>query len=212
MAAARQICGALRAIFLVGRTADATMNGRGSAGGTKMIYQLGERRVRAEGEYYVADSAMVIGAVLLKANASVWFNAVVRGDNELITIGENSNVQDGSVLHSDPGSPLVIGSYVTIGHKVMLHGCTIGDNTLIGINAVVLNGAKIGRNCLIGANALITEGKEIPDNSMVMGAPGKVVRDLTLQQIEGLRMSALHYVENARRFKRDLRAQPSVSA
>lgn len=212
MAAARQICGALRAIFLVARTADATMRGRGSAGGTKMIYQLGERRVRAEGEYYVADSAMVIGAVLLKANASVWFNAVVRGDNELITIGENSNVQDGSVLHSDPGSPLVIGSYVTIGHKVMLHGCTIGDNTLIGINAVVLNGAKIGRNCLIGANALITEGKEIPDNSMVMGAPGKVVRELTLQQIEGLRMSALHYVENARRFKRDLRAQPSVSA
>jgi len=175
-----------------------------------MIYQLGERQVRAEGDYFVAESAMVIGAVLLRNNASVWFNAVIRGDNDLITIGENSNVQDGSVLHSDPGSPLVIGSYVTIGHKVMLHGCTIGDNTLIGINAVVLNGARIGRNCLIGANALITEGKEIPDNSMVLGAPGKVVRELTQQQIDGLRMSALHYVENARRFKRDLKPQPSA--
>jgi carbonic anhydrase/acetyltransferase-like protein (isoleucine patch superfamily) len=178
--------------------------------GEAMIYQLGERQVRAEGDYFVADSAMVIGAVLLRNNASVWFNAVIRGDNDLITVGENSNVQDGSVLHSDPGSPLVIGSYVTIGHKVMLHGCTIGDNTLIGINAVVLNGARIGRNCLIGANALITEGKEIPDNSMVLGAPGKVVRELTQQQIDGLRMSALHYVENARRFKRDLKPQPSA--
>ncbi len=175
-----------------------------------MIYQLGERRVRAEGDYYVADSAVVIGAVLLKSNASVWFNAVLRGDNELITVGENSNVQDGSVLHTDPGCPLVIGSHVTIGHKVMLHGCTIGDNSLVGINSVILNGATIGQNCLIGANALITEGKHIPDNSMVLGAPGKVVRELTPQQIEGLRMSALHYVENARRFKRDLQPQTSV--
>jgi carbonic anhydrase/acetyltransferase-like protein (isoleucine patch superfamily) len=176
-----------------------------------MIYQLGEHRVRAEGEYFIADSAVVIGNVLLRRNASVWFNAVIRGDNELITIGEDSNVQDGSVLHTDPGSPIVIGTCVTIGHKVMLHGCTIGDNSLIGINSVVLNGAKIGRNCLIGANALITEGKEIPDNSMVMGAPGKVVRELTPQQIEGLRRSALHYVENARRFKRDLRPQLAVN-
>ena len=175
-----------------------------------MIYQLGERRVRAEGEYFVAESAAVIGNVLLRTNASIWFNAVIRGDNELITIGENSNVQDGSVLHTDPGSPIVIGSHVTIGHKVMLHGCTIGDNSLVGINSVVLNGAKIGRNCLIGANALITEGKVIPDNSMVMGSPGKVVRELTPQQIEGLRMSALHYVENARRFKRDLQPQLTV--
>jgi len=175
-----------------------------------MIYQLGERRVRAEGEYFIAESAVVIGNVLLLANASVWFNAVIRGDNELITIGENSNVQDGSVLHTDPGSPIVIGSHVTIGHKVMLHGCTIGDNSLIGINAVVLNGAKIGRNCLIGANALITEGKEIPDNSMVLGAPGKVVRELSAEQIEGSRRAALHYVENARRFKRDLQPQLAV--
>jgi carbonic anhydrase/acetyltransferase-like protein (isoleucine patch superfamily) len=188
------------------RQCDATR----SAGGEEMIYQLGERRVRAEGEYFIAESAMVIGNVLLKVNASVWFNAVIRGDNELITIGENSNVQDGSVLHTDPGSPIVIGSHVTVGHKVMLHGCTIGDNSLIGINSVVLNGAKIGRNCLIGANALITEGKEIPDNSMVLGAPGKVVRELTEQQIQGLRMSALHYVENARRFTRDLQPQLAV--
>jgi carbonic anhydrase/acetyltransferase-like protein (isoleucine patch superfamily) len=172
-----------------------------------MIYQLDEWQVRTEGEHFVANSAVVIGNVLLRANASVWFNAVIRGDNELITIGENSNVQDGAVLHTDPGSPLVIGSHVTIGHKAMLHGCTIGDNSLVGINAVVLNGAKIGRNCLIGANALVTEGKEIPDNSMVLGSPGKVVRELTPEQIAGLRKSALHYVENARRFRTGLRPQ-----
>ncbi len=176
-----------------------------------MIYRLGERAVRAEGDYFVAESAIVIGAVLLKSNASVWFNVVIRGDNELITIGENSNVQDGSVLHTDPGFPLTIGDHVTVGHKVMLHGCTIGPNTLIGINAVVLNGARIGRNCLIGANALITEGKEIPDNSMVMGSPGKVVRELTPEQVASLRASALGYVANARRFKRDLAAQTDVA-
>ena len=177
-----------------------------------MIFQLGERRVRAEREYFVAESAVVIGNVLLGPNASVWFNAVIRGDNELITIGENSNVQDGSVLHTDPGWPLVIGSHVTIGHKAMLHGCTIGDNSLVGINAVVLNGAKIGRNCLIGANALVTEKKEIPDNSMVLGSPGRVVRELTPEEIEGLRKSALHYVENARRFRSALQPQADVQA
>lgn len=177
-----------------------------------MIYELGERQVRAEGEYFIAESAVVIGAVLLKNNASIWFNAVVRGDNELITIGENSNVQDGAVLHTDHlGDPLVIGSDVTIGHNAMLHGCSIGDNSLIGINAVVLSGARIGRNCLIGANALITEGKEIPDGSMVLGSPGKVVRALTQQQIDGLRMSALHYVENGRRFRRELKPQLRVA-
>jgi carbonic anhydrase/acetyltransferase-like protein (isoleucine patch superfamily) len=177
-----------------------------------MIYQLGERRVRAEGEYWVADSAVVLGAVLLKANASVWFNAVIRGDNELITVGENSNIQDGSVLHTDPGSPVVIGKDVTIGHKVMLHGCTIGDGSLIGINAVILNGAKIGRGCLIGANALITEGKGIPDHSVVMGSPGKIVREMTAEQAAALRHSAMHYVENWRRFKRDLKPQTTVGA
>lgn len=172
-----------------------------------MLLQLDDRRVRAEGDYWVADSAMVIGSVLLRNNASVWFNAVLRGDNDLITIGENSNVQDGSVLHTDPGCPIVIGANVTIGHKVMLHGCEIGDNSLIGINAVVLNRAKIGRNCLIGANALITEGKEIPDNSMVLGAPGKVVRQLTEAEIAGLRMGAVHYVANAQRYRAGLAAQ-----
>ncbi len=172
-----------------------------------MLYQLDDRRVQAEGEYYVADNAQVMGSVLLKRNASVWFNAVVRGDNDLITIGENSNVQDGAVLHTDPGCPLRIGSNVTIGHKVMLHGCTIGDNTLIGINAVILNRAHIGANCLIGANALITEGKMIPDNSMVMGSPGKVVRQLTEQEVAGLRLSALGYVANAKRFAAGLQVQ-----
>lgn len=176
-----------------------------------MLYQLDDRRVLAEDdEYWVADSAMVMGSVLLKKGASVWFNAVLRGDTELITVGENSNVQDGSVLHTDPGCPLVIGRDVTVGHKVMLHGCTIGDNSLIGINAVVLNRVKIGRNCIIGANALITEGKEIPDNSMVMGSPGKVVRQLTEQEIAGLTASAAHYRENAMRFRKGLKIQAAA--
>ena len=173
-----------------------------------MLLQLDDRRVRAEDEnYWVADSAMVMGSVLLRTGASVWFNAVLRGDNDLITVGEYSNIQDGSVLHTDPGCPLEIGAFVTVGHKVMLHGCRIGDNSLIGINSVVLNNAKIGRNCLIGANALITEGKEIPDNSMVMGAPGKVVKTLTDQQVAGLKASAAHYWENAQRFMKGLSVQ-----
>jgi carbonic anhydrase/acetyltransferase-like protein (isoleucine patch superfamily) len=175
-----------------------------------VLLQLEDRRVRARGDYWVADNAVVLGSVLLEHNASVWFNAVLRGDTELITVGENSNVQDGAVLHTDPGCPLLIGRDVTIGHKVMLHGCEIGDNSLIGINAVVLNRAKIGRNCLIGANALITEGKEIPDNSMVLGAPGKVVRQLTANEIAGLAMSARHYVENARRYRAGLRPQEAA--
>ncbi|MEM7100398.1 MAG: gamma carbonic anhydrase family protein [Pseudomonadota bacterium] len=172
-----------------------------------MIYQLGDLKVQTEGNYWVAESASVIGNVLLKEGANVWFNAVLRGDNDLITVGEGSNVQDGSVLHTDPGFPLVIGKNVTVGHKVMLHGCTIGDGSLVGINSVILNGAKIGRNCLIGANSLIGEGKEIPDNSMVLGSPGKVVRTLTDEQAKGFQMGAAHYVENARRFARDLRPQ-----
>lgn len=176
-----------------------------------MIYELDGARVRVEGDYWIAESASVIGNVLLKPNASVWFGAVIRGDNELITIGENSNVQDLSVLHTDPGSPLTIGSHCTIGHKVMLHGCTIGDNTLVGINAVILNGARIGRNCLIGAGALITEGKEIPDGSLVVGSPGKVARVLTPEQIAGLTRSALHYVENWQRYRRSLRPQDDVA-
>jgi carbonic anhydrase/acetyltransferase-like protein (isoleucine patch superfamily) len=177
-----------------------------------MLYELDGTAVKAEGEYWVADSAVVVGNVLLKQNASVWYNAVIRGDNDLITIGEGSNVQDGSVLHTDPGFPLTIGPHVTIGHKVMLHGCDIGEGSLIGINAVVLNGAKIGKNCIIGANALITEGKVIPDNSMVMGSPGKVVKTLTDEQAAGIRLGAAHYVENARRFKAGVKAQDAAQA
>ena len=169
-----------------------------------MIYQLEERIPELADEYWIADSAIVIGSVRLLLNASVWFNAVIRGDNDIITIGENSNIQDGAVLHTDGGFPLTVGKNVTVGHKAMLHGCSIGDNTLIGINSVVLNGACIGNNCLIGANALIPEGKVIPDGSLVMGSPGKVVRELSSQQIKGVEMSALHYVDNARRYKSGL--------
>jgi carbonic anhydrase/acetyltransferase-like protein (isoleucine patch superfamily) len=175
-----------------------------------MLYRLKDDRVRAEGDYFVAPSASVIGKVLLSADVSVWWGAVVRGDGEPITIGEGTNVQDNVVLHTDDGYPLVIGAFVTVGHKAVLHGCTVGDNTLIGINAVVLSGAKIGRNCLIGSNALVTEGKEIPDNSMVLGSPGKVVRELTPAQVAGNRRSALHYIENFKRFKRELGDQAEV--
>ena len=174
-----------------------------------MIYSLGENRVDIRGtDYFVADNVTVIGLVALENNASVWFNAVIRGDNELITVGENSNIQDGAVLHTDPGVPLNIGKNVTVGHNVMLHGCTIGDNSLIGINSVILNGAKIGKNCLIGANSLIPEGKEIPDGSLVMGSPGKVIRTLSAQQQEALILSADTYVKNFKRFKKELQLDP----
>jgi carbonic anhydrase/acetyltransferase-like protein (isoleucine patch superfamily) len=156
-------------------------------------------------EYWIAPNAVVIGQVVLKQNASIWWGVTVRADNDRIVIGEDSNVQDGSVLHADFGSPLTIGAGVTVGHMAMLHGCEVGDNSLIGIGAVVLNGAKIGRNCLIGAKTLIPEGKEIPDNSLVMGAPGKVVRELAPDRIETLRLSAQGYVENWKRYVRDLR-------
>ena len=170
-----------------------------------MIYNLADRKLEILGDnYFIADSASVIGSVVMHQNASIWFGAVLRGDNDVITIGENSNVQDLSVLHVDPGFPLTIGKNVTVGHKVMLHGCEIGDNSLVGINSVSLNGAKIGKNCLIGANSLISENKVIPDGSLVMGSPGKVVKQLTEDQMKGLEMSALHYVENFKRYKRDL--------
>ena len=172
-----------------------------------MLYQLDDLQVQAVGDYWVADNAVVLGNVLLCQDASVWFNAVLRGDTELITVGEGSNVQDGSVLHTDLGYPINIRAHVTIGHKVMLHGCDIGEGSLVGINSVVLNGAKIGKNCIIGANALITEGKVIPDNSMVMGSPGKVVKTLSEEQGALIRMGAKHYVENARRFRDGLAPQ-----
>jgi carbonic anhydrase/acetyltransferase-like protein (isoleucine patch superfamily) len=174
-----------------------------------MLYTLGNTAVDIKGkDYFVAENATVIGNVALENNASVWFNAVVRGDNALITIGENSNIQDCSVLHSDDGIPLTIGKNVTVGHKVMLHGCTIGDNSLIGINAVILNNAKIGKNCLIGANTLIPEGKVIPDGSLVMGSPGKVVRELSEEQQAMLLLSAESYVKNFKRFKLELKKDP----
>jgi carbonic anhydrase/acetyltransferase-like protein (isoleucine patch superfamily) len=172
-----------------------------------MRYALGERRIETRGDFFIAESACVIGSVILEHNASIWFNAVVRGDCDVITIGEGSNVQDGSVLHADVGVPLTIGRHVTVGHKVMLHGCSIGDHSLIGINAVILNGAKIGRYCIIGANALVPEGREIPDFSVVMGSPGKVVKEVSEAQKAMLEMSAHHYVENFKRFQRELRRE-----
>lgn len=168
------------------------------------IYELDGVRPEADPESWVADSAVVLGRVKLLKGASVWFGATLRGDNDPIIIGENSNIQDGSVLHTDVGVPLTIGRDVTVGHLVMLHGCSIGDNTLIGIGSIILNGAKIGRNCLIGANCLITEGKEIPDNSVVMGAPGKVVREVSPEQARVLEASAHHYVENWKRYRTGL--------
>ncbi len=172
------------------------------------IYALADKKPQLppEGEYWVAPNATVTGDVILKPGASVWFGAVVRGDNDPITIGRNTNIQDGSVLHSDPGEPLTIGDGVTVGHMAMLHSCEIGDNTLVGIGAVILGRAKIGRDCIIGANALITEGKVIPDGSLVVGQPGRVVRQLEPGQIEALKASAAHYVQNWRRYAAGLAA------
>ena len=172
-----------------------------------MIYRLGEACVELHPQSWVAPNAVLVGKVRLQAGASVWFNAVLRGDNELIDIGEYSNVQDGAVMHTDMGFPLTLGKGVTVGHNAMLHGCSVGDYSLIGINAVILNGARIGRNCIIGANALIAEGKVIPDGSLVMGSPGKVVRELSDQQKKLLEASAAHYVHNAQRYARELEEQ-----
>jgi carbonic anhydrase/acetyltransferase-like protein (isoleucine patch superfamily) len=171
------------------------------------VYAIGDTKpiLPPEGEYWIAPNAEVMGNVKLEKNASVWFGAVLRGDNELITIGENSNVQDGSVLHTDPGSPLTIERDVTIGHMVMLHGCTIGAGSLVGIGSIILNGAKIGKGCLIGANSLIAENKEIPDYSMVLGSPGKIVRTLDKEIAEALRLSADHYVENWKKYRAGLK-------
>lgn len=173
-----------------------------------MRYSLGQHTPETEDdEHWIAPNAVLIGKVRLLHAASVWWGAVLRGDNELITVGRNSNVQDLCVCHTDPGFPLTIGAGVTVGHQAMLHGCTIGDGSLIGIGAVILNGATIGRNCLIGAKALIAEGKTIPDNSLVMGIPGKVVAEIRPEQIERLKMSATTYVERWRRYARELQRQ-----
>lgn len=166
-----------------------------------MLYSLGDKVPRTEtDQFWIAPNATLIGDILLEADASVWWGAVLRGDTERITVGRGSNVQDNAVLHTDAGFPLVIGAHVTVGHQAMLHGCTIGDGSLIGIGAVVLDGARIGRNCLIGAKALVGQGKIIPDNSLVLGVPGKVVGTVTSAQAEMLRHGSIHYVENWRRY------------
>ena len=170
-----------------------------------MIYSLGDRAPEFEGAgHFVADSASIIGSVRLKDKASIWFNCVLRGDNDWLVVGERSNIQDGSVLHTDPGIELVVGNGVTVGHTVMLHGSEIGDNSLIGIGSTVLNGAKIGKNSLVGAHALVTENKVFPDNSLILGAPASVVRELTDEEIALIRGSADVYVENAERFNKSL--------
>ena len=169
------------------------------------IYELDGVAPQVHTQAWVAPSAQVMGQVSVGAGASIWFGTVVRVDTERITIGADSNIQDASVLHADAGQPLVIGERVTVGHQAMLHGCTVGDESLIGIGAIVLNGAKIGKNCLVGAGALVTEGKEFPDGSMILGSPAKVVRQLTPEQIEGLRQSAQQYKTIAQRCAKTLR-------
>lgn len=172
------------------------------------VYELDGKSPQVAPSAWIADSAQVIGNVTLGPDSSVWFGCVLRGDTESMSVGEGSNIQDLTVMHADYGMPLTVGKHVTVGHKVMLHGCTIGDESLIGIGAVVLNGAKIGKNCLVGAGSLVTEGKEFPDGSMIMGTPARVVRQLTPEQIEGLRNSARHYIENARKFRASLKRLP----
>ena len=169
------------------------------------LYRLDDKDPQMSATAWVADNAQVMGEVILGEDCSVWFGVTVRGDTAPIVIGAGTNVQDGSVLHADEGMPLVLGERVTVGHQVVLHGCTVGDESLIGIGAVVLNGARIGRHYLVGAGALVTEGKEFTDGSMILGSPAKAVRNLTPEQIEGLRRSAEHYVENARRFRLGLK-------
>lgn len=175
-----------------------------------MIYTLDQRAPAIKPGAWVADNATIIGAVTLEENANVWFNCVLRGDNDDLIVGENSNVQDGSILHTDAGIKLRIGRDCTIGHMVMLHGCEIGDNTLVGIKSVILNRAKIGRNSIVGANSLVTEGKQFPDNVMLMGAPAKVVRELTPQEVQIIKLTSLHYVDNAKRYRTKLKATPSA--
>jgi carbonic anhydrase/acetyltransferase-like protein (isoleucine patch superfamily) len=173
-----------------------------------MICMLGERQVTTQGRCYVAPGAQVIGDVVLGEDVSIWFGCVVRADCERISIGAGSNIQDGSVLHVDPGMPLHIGERCTIGHMVMLHGCTIGDNSMVGIGSIILNNARIGSNCIVGANSLVTEGKEFPDGSLIMGSPAKLVRMLDEKQLGMLAHGAAHYIDNGRRYAAQLRPDP----
>ena len=169
-----------------------------------MFYNLENKNVKKLGENWSAPNSSIIGDVTLENNTSIWFNVTLRGDIENIYVGEGSNVQDGSVLHTDPGYPLKIGKDVTIGHLVVLHGCTIGDNSLIGIGAVILNGAKIGKNCIIGANALVTENKVIPDNSLVIGSPGKIVRQVSNDEAKSITENAIHYQKNWKKYSKSV--------
>ena len=174
-----------------------------------MIFTLDERCAEFAGDNcFIAHNATVIGSVVIGNNVSIWFNAVLRGDNDVITIGDDTNIQDAAVVHVDPGKPVTIGRGVTVGHKAVIHGCTIGDNTLIGINAVILNNAQIGNNCLIGANTLIPEGKVIPDGALVVGSPGRIIKQLSEEEIARLGKSSAGYVENGRRFRNGLRPDP----
>ncbi len=167
-----------------------------------MIYDFENKSLKSEGKNWIASNAIIIGDIVIKNDASIWFNVVLRGDIEKIEVGEGSNIQDGSVLHTDPGYPLIIGKGVTVGHMVMLHGCTIGDDTLIGIGSTILNNAKIGKNCIVGANTLITENKNIPDNSLVLGSPGKVVRQVTDKEIIHIKQNAKEYIENWKKYSK----------
>ena len=171
------------------------------------VYALGDKKPQLppQGEYWIAPTAVVLGDVVLEAGASVWFGAVLRGDTDRLVVGENSNIQDGSVLHADDGVPLTIGRDVTVGHKVMLHGCSIGDNSLIGMGAIILNGAKIGNNCLVGANALVTEGKVFPDNSLIVGSPARAIRTLDEAAAAGITASANAYVARWKQFAAGLK-------
>jgi carbonic anhydrase/acetyltransferase-like protein (isoleucine patch superfamily) len=171
-----------------------------------MIYQLDDRRPQARGDHFVAPNAAVIGSVVMEHGSSVWWSVTIRGDNDVITLGENVNVQDGSVIHTDGGIPVTLEKNVSIGHLVMLHGCTVRENSLIGIGAIILNRVEVGRNCLIGAGSLIPEGKVIPEGSLVLGVPGKVVRALTPEEIAMNTWIAQHYVERAARYRQGLKA------
>ena len=169
-----------------------------------MFYDLENKKIKNSGNNWIAPNATIIGDVILEKNTSIWFNATLRGDIENIQIGEGSNVQDGSVLHTDPGYPLKIGKNVTVGHLVMLHGCTIGDNSLIGIGAVILNNVKVGKNCIIGAKSLITENKEIPDNSLVVGSPGRVIRKVTDEEVKAIMKNSIRYQENWKKYSKSV--------
>ena len=169
-----------------------------------MIYDFENKSLKSEGKNWIASNAIIIGDIVIKNDASIWFNVVLRGDIEKIEVGEGSNIQDGSVLHTDPGYPLTLGKGVTVGHMVMLHGCTIGDDTLIGIGSTILNNSKVGKNCIIGANTLVTENKIIPDNSLVLGSPGKVIRQVSQEEIDHIKENAKEYIQNWKKYSKSI--------